>query len=137
MTYDEFIQAVEERAGVPRERAEAITRATLEALGERLTGGEARDLASQLPKPLQEPLRPRNGAEPFGLEELIRRVSDRTGVRQPEAADAVRAVLTTVREGVTGGEFDDVMQQLPDEFWQVIEPTSWRGDRSAEVESHA
>jgi uncharacterized protein (DUF2267 family) len=128
MTYDEFIKAVEERAHTPRDEAERVTRATLETLSERVTGGEAQDLASQLPKPLQDPLQPHNGAESFGLGEFERRVSERAGVPVSKADDDVRAVLTTVREAVSGGEFDDLMEQLPDEFWNVIEPTSWRGE---------
>jgi uncharacterized protein (DUF2267 family) len=53
MTYDEFIEAVEQRAHVERDVAEQATRATLETLSERLTGGEADDVAAQLPKPLR------------------------------------------------------------------------------------
>jgi uncharacterized protein (DUF2267 family) len=129
VTYEEFIEAVEQRAGVPTERAEAVTRATLQTLAERLTPGEVDDLASQLPKPLKEALLAGKGpaAQPFGIAEFARRVSGRAGVPPSEAREDVRAVLTTVREAVTGGEFNDVMQQLPDEFWAVVEPTSWRG----------
>jgi uncharacterized protein (DUF2267 family) len=39
------------RAGIPRDRARVLIRATLETLGERLTRGETDDVASQLPKP--------------------------------------------------------------------------------------
>jgi uncharacterized protein (DUF2267 family) len=92
MTYDEFIDAVEERAHVPRDQAEKVTTATL------------------------------------GLEEFERRVAERAGVPISEAEQDVRAVLTTIREAITGGEFDDLINQLPDEFWKVIEPTSWRGE---------
>src|SRR3954469_8784307 len=130
MKYDEFIAAVEQRAHIPRERAEAVTRATLETLSERITRGEAKDLASQLPKQLQDPVLadPSPEAEAFGLEEFERRVAVRAGLPRDEVEDGIRAVLTTVREAVTGGEFEDIVQQLPDEFWRVIEPTSWRGE---------
>lgn len=128
MTYDEFINAVEQRAHVPRDQAEKVTTATLETLSERITSGEADDLASQLPKPLKEPITPRDGAEPFGLDEFNRRVAERAGVPPSEAERDVRAVLTTLRESITGGEFEDLINQLPDEFWKVIEPTSWRGE---------
>jgi uncharacterized protein (DUF2267 family) len=122
MTYDEFIKHVRDRTGLEREQAEAVTRATLETLAERLTGGEADDLAAQLPKALQEPLLSRadEGAERFDIEEFKRRVAERSGISP--AADAIRAVMTTIREAVTRGEFDDVMQQLPDEFWALVEP---------------
>jgi uncharacterized protein (DUF2267 family) len=50
MTYDEFIGQVHHRArlGTTGDAVRA-TRATLEVLGERLFGGEAKDLAAQLP----------------------------------------------------------------------------------------
>jgi len=63
------------------------------------------------------------------LEEFKQRVAERAGLRASEVTDDIRAILTTVREAVSGGEFGDMIDQLPDEFWQLIEPTSWRGDR--------
>jgi uncharacterized protein (DUF2267 family) len=120
---------VRERAGVDERRAETVTGATLETLAERLSGGEAADLAAQLPKSLKEYLRPSDGGEPFGLEDFKQRVAERAGLGASEVTDDIRAILTTVREAVSGGEFSDMIEQLPDEFWQLIEPTSWRGDR--------
>lgn len=120
MDYETFEQTVSERAGVPRERAEALIRATLETLSERLTGGEANDLAAQLPEPAKEWLT--TAVEPaasFGLDEFIARVATRAGIPPEEigeAREATRAVFTTLREAVTGGEFNDVMSQLPGEF---------------------
>jgi uncharacterized protein (DUF2267 family) len=140
MQYEEFIAAVQQRAGgIPREQAEKVTSATLQTLAERITAGEAVDLAAQLPKALKDDLRKqRPEAEAFGLQEFVDRVAQRVGEPPSEAREHVRAVLTTVREAVSGGEFDDIMQQLPDEFWQVVEPTSWRGGpRPADIRAGA
>jgi len=128
LNYVEFIGRVAERAGMLPERAEILARATLETLAERLTGGEAADLAAQLPAALQDPLRKRaEAAEAFGLEEFVRRVSERAG-QDPEAADdRVAAVLTTVREAVSDGELEDVMSQLPKEFWDMVGVAERRG----------
>src|SRR5947209_11217991 len=53
MKYDEFISQVQHRAKLnSREDAVRASSATLETLGERLAGGEAKDLASQLPQEL-------------------------------------------------------------------------------------
>jgi uncharacterized protein (DUF2267 family) len=136
MKFDEFIDAVQQRAGgIPREEAERAAYATLEVLADRITAGEANDLASQLPKPLKDALRPLTAeAEPFRLKEFVDRVAAKVGETSVPPKQLVRAVLTTVREAVTGGEFEDVMEQLPDEFWEVVEPTSWRGGpRPADV----
>jgi uncharacterized protein (DUF2267 family) len=92
-----------------------------------VTAAEVEDLAAQLPKPLKEPLRPRDRTESFGLEEFVRRVSEHATVSAPLAATGVKAVLTAVREAVSEGEFEDVMAQLPEEYSDVIGPTNWRG----------
>ena len=58
MKHDEFIGQVQHRARLSsRGEAERATRATLETLAERLSGGEAKDLASQLPSEIGEHLR--------------------------------------------------------------------------------
>jgi uncharacterized protein (DUF2267 family) len=121
MQYDEFIAAVADRAGMARDQAEALTHATLRVLAERLSGGEAEDLRAQLPKPLQEDLLPpQEDAQGFGVDEFARRVTQRTGIAEAEAAAAVAAVLATIRDTVTAGEFDDVMAQLGQEFADLV-----------------
>jgi uncharacterized protein (DUF2267 family) len=128
MNYDTFIDTVAQRAGVSSDEAVVYSRATLETLADRLTGGEALDLSAQLPTPLHGPLRPRNEtAERFGLDEFVRRVRERAGVDESRARNAVRAVFTTLREAVTGGEFDDIMSQLPQDFNDLVEPATSRG----------
>ena len=102
MDYETLEQAVAERAGVPRDRAAALLRATLETLSQRITGGEAEDLAAQLPKPAQDWLTGSpEPAEAFDLTEFIRRVAERAQVPPAEAGEATRAVLVTLREAVT------------------------------------
>ncbi len=55
MKHDEFIGQMQYRARLSsRGAAERATRATLETLAERLAGGEARDLAAQLPPEIGE-----------------------------------------------------------------------------------
>ena len=49
MNRNQFLDLVAERANVSREQAEALVTATLWTLGERITGGEARRVATQLP----------------------------------------------------------------------------------------
>jgi uncharacterized protein (DUF2267 family) len=45
--FDEFVKAVQESSGIDsREHAERAVRASLEVLGQRLAGGEAKDLGS-------------------------------------------------------------------------------------------
>ncbi|MGW0189045.1 DUF2267 domain-containing protein [Streptomyces sp. NPDC003362] len=121
MDYDTFIDTVTQRASVPPEKAEPLTRATLETLAERLTRGEAEDLASELPRPLKEPLvSPTPEAERFGLDEFVNRVSSRAGLSPDEAREGVRAELSTLRDAVSDGEFRQVMSQLPRDFEALV-----------------
>jgi uncharacterized protein (DUF2267 family) len=121
MRYDDFIDAVSGRMGVAVDKAEDLTYATLRTLAERITGGEARDLAAQLPRPLRDLLIPSaEPAEAFDLGEFIRRVSERAGVNAAEAAAGTQAVFATLRKAVTGGEFHDILTQLPTEFREAL-----------------
>jgi uncharacterized protein (DUF2267 family) len=123
MHYQEFISAVAERAGVPIDRAEALTRATLETLAERVTGGEAGNLASQLPKDLQAALAPSDqAAERFDQREFVQRVGRRAGASDLEADAGVRAVFKTLREAVTGREYQHLLAQLPSKYSRIAAP---------------
>lgn len=125
MNYDTFVDQVARRTNASSERAVDLIRATLETLAERLTGGEVLDLAAQLPKPLQLVLKPHprtEAAERFGAAEFVARVAQRAGVDESAARGAVQAVFTTLREAIVGGEFDEVVTQLPRDFRDMVEP---------------
>ncbi|MCW2675415.1 MAG: hypothetical protein JWR70_455 [Modestobacter sp.] len=136
MDHDQFIELVRERAGVPASRrldgialtdgemAENLTQATLQVLSQRISGGEARDLSVQLPPGFEEALRPEHEqAEAFDLEVFINRVAERALVDFAAARAGVRAVFQTLREAVTGDEFEDVLDQLPGEYTVMLGET--------------
>ncbi|MET8087449.1 DUF2267 domain-containing protein [Micromonospora sp. NPDC005237] len=133
MEYEDFINAVATRVKVSTDRAATLTSATLETLADRISAGQAEDLAYQLPDGLDDhlrkppPLRRQEHAQPFGLDEFVRRVADHPAVDRALAGAGVRAVLTTLREAVSRDEFEDAMAQLPKEFRQVIEPVGAGG----------
>lgn len=127
MKHDEFIGQVQHRARLSScGAAERATRATLETLAERLSGGEAKDLAARLPPELGEHLRGAWSArgERFSLEEFFRRVSLREGTDLPAATFHARAVIEVLGEAVSPGEMDDVLAQLPTEFDRLFEAGS-------------
>lgn len=120
MDHNQFVDLVAERANVPREQAETLAKTTLWTLGERITGGEARHIAAQLPTELQTPLvAAEEKAEGFSLDEFIRRTAERAGVDRGTANIGVAAVLTTLRDTISGEDFSHMMSQLPLEFREV------------------
>jgi uncharacterized protein (DUF2267 family) len=128
VNYSEFVEAVAKRAQVSPAEATMITRATLETLTDRVTGGQARGLAGQLPVELRQHLHKTTSptdaqiAESFGFEEFVHRVSARAGVDGAVADAGARAVLATVGETVSSDELDGMLSQLPKEFWEIVRP---------------
>lgn len=121
MQYQEFVNRVNEqiRTESPGD-AELAIQATLATLGERISGGEAENLAAQLPAELQTQLESGNyteEAEPFSLDEFYLRVAEREGASSPETAvEHARAVMEQLTRAVTGGELADIQRQLPEEY---------------------
>jgi uncharacterized protein (DUF2267 family) len=122
MTYEEFRATVADRAGLPEDQVEPLIRATLSTLADRVSSGEADDVASQLPRQLKEWMTPGTPwAEPLDLETFLRQVARRAGISEEEARKGARAVLTTVRQAISEGEFRDLMSQLPREFEELVD----------------
>lgn len=111
MDYDQFIEAVQERASVDsHEEAERIIQATLQTLSERLSSDQLDDLSAHLPSEVMEHLQHEQAgsAEDFPLDEFVDRVSERADARDPEEATAqAQAVMQTVKEAIGGDEEDD------------------------------
>ncbi|MFF3636870.1 DUF2267 domain-containing protein [Streptomyces sp. NPDC002250] len=123
MDEQDFVRTVAERTGLSRQEAADLTRATLETLAHRLSAGEARDLITELPEGLAEAVR--RGAtdriERFGHQDGVRRVAERTMLKEEEADRGVRTVLAVLREAISEKEFNDLMSQLGTDFSQAIE----------------
>jgi uncharacterized protein (DUF2267 family) len=123
LRYEEFIGQVRHRAGLgSHAEAERATRATLETLAERLAGGEAHDLASQLPAELAINLEAPDagiGAK-LTLDRFFELVSEREGVDLPDATFHARVVIGVLTEAVSIGEIQDVRVQLPAAFAQLF-----------------
>src|SRR5438270_9411560 len=96
--------------------------ATLATLAERLAGGEAKDLASQLPPEIGVfLLQPYAGiGDPFGLEEFFRLVSERAGIGMQKASLQAAAVIGVLCGPVSTGRIEKVRPQLLQEIRQLF-----------------
>ena len=113
--YGEFVRRVQTLAGSSWEDAQRLVEGTLATLAERITSGEAQQLAAYLPSELQAPVEATSSpAEPFDLQEMLRRIRERTGLSTPEGDP--RPVLRALREAVPEHEMRDTLSQLPDEI---------------------
>lgn len=128
MRHEEFINLVQERANLDSQaEAERITEVTLSTLGERIYRSARDDIAAQLPAGLKEYLhqraRPQVSAEQvdrFSLEEFYNRVSARADVGYPSAVEQAKAVFQTLREAISAGEWQDLREELPAEYDELL-----------------
>jgi uncharacterized protein (DUF2267 family) len=123
VAHDEFIDHVAQRAGLTRDQAAALTAATLAVLADRISGGQALDLAAALPEELAKPLRkaPQKLPEKYGYDEFVEKVHQRApGVPRGYVESGIRTVMLTLREAVGEKELRDTLAQLPHQFQQLL-----------------
>jgi uncharacterized protein (DUF2267 family) len=118
--YERFLSIVEQDTGLGRDAARQATRATLQTLAERISRGEARDLAEQLPPELAPSIATDREAEAFGVDEFINRVAAREQVDPATAERHARAVLAALGQAVSADELVDLLSELPREFAPML-----------------
>lgn len=120
MNYEEFLALVEAAGGLSRAEAARAVQATLRVLAERLSWGEARDIAEDLPREFRPLLEDDTPAQPFGLDEFVRRVAESEGVDVDSAREDVRAVFAALGRALDWKELHDIASELPREFDDLI-----------------
>lgn len=118
MQEHEFVAAVKESLDLDNHSADRAVRATLTVLGQRLEGGEAKDLAAQLPGSLKE-LLPNDGpGERFDVNAFYERIAaeEGEGVTVAQARQHARAIAKGLETAVSDGEWNDITSQLPADY---------------------
>jgi uncharacterized protein (DUF2267 family) len=121
VNYDTFILSVEQLAQIPHDRADQITCTTLSTLIQRISQGQAEDLAPRLPAQLRRCAQHPGPQETFDLDGFYNRLENRLGLDRATAERVTRAVLATLWTAVGPREFADMQSQLPGEFTPLIE----------------
>lgn len=117
MKYDQFIKEVQHKIGFGSKDAALIaTKATLQTLGERLSQGEEKDVAAQLPRELGQYLKDSHDRKTFGLDEFVERVARREGIDSNVARTHAKGVIGVLHKAVSEGEWDDILAQLPSDM---------------------
>lgn len=122
MDENAFYDRVEERAEFEESEVLPITHATLRTFSERVSEGQARDMADGLPRPIAESLTHHHGnpAEFSHLEFAARiAVDDDIDTDLAERDERILAVLGTLADAV-GEEFEDLRAQLPGGFEELF-----------------
>jgi uncharacterized protein (DUF2267 family) len=125
--YERFITTIEQRAGISWADAERAARATLQTLGERISAGQARELAEDLPPELRGWLLDDGvEAQDFDAAEFLRRVAEREGVDPETAEHHAKAVFIALARLVRGEQIAHMAAQLPDGYKALLHEASRR-----------
>lgn len=137
MNYSEFVGQVQHRLELPGEgEALRATRAVLSTLGQRIMAGEADDLAASLPMEIDYYPRHVDHGERFDFDEFLDRVGEIARVDESDAFYHSQVVVALASEVVSGGEMDQVRDQLPEEFDRLFEVVDReREEKRAEASS--
>lgn len=124
MQQNEIVDRIESRGDFESESAALdAAQATLRTLGERISAGQAEDIAEQLPDELAGPVLTAGGeAEAFSPSTFVGRVSHREDA-DGETESHVRAVLRTVGDALEKDQWDAVTGQLPPEYRPLCQAT--------------
>jgi uncharacterized protein (DUF2267 family) len=121
MRFEEFVRKVGEHAGITdRFEAEKTAVVVLQHLCDRLPGKEANDMLAQLPAMFRELVVVSPSPLPISEEMFIDRVADELGATRDEARRRIRSVFAVLREALTRGEFEDVLEQLDPEYADLL-----------------
>ena len=121
MKFDEFLDRVQERTGLDdRAEVERTVVTVLQALCDRITAKEARDLLAQLPAKLQTSVTVTIAQMPMTRDDFVERIGGELHVSHGEARNRIRAVFATLREAVSWGELEDVILELDPEYADLL-----------------
>jgi uncharacterized protein (DUF2267 family) len=117
-TADEFFTQVQQTGAIDsRDQAELAVHATLQALADRISAGQAQDLALHLPAEVRADLMgAAEPAQPFNRDEFLGRIATIEATDHATAELHAHAVLTALRVNVPEKEFADTLEQLPSDI---------------------
>lgn len=114
MDHDEYLGELQHRAELPSQGdADRVARAVLTTLGERLTDGEAGNLAAQLPQEIDRYPEEAESGQQFDFSEFTERVAERAEVDRSEAAFVSQATMDVTVDAANTGELQDIVTQFP------------------------
>ncbi|QCS43548.1 DUF2267 domain-containing protein [Natrinema versiforme] len=126
MQESEFYGLVQEAGHLDTtDRAQAATEAVMATLAETLTGGEAENVAAQLPDELAGIVEDADhDAAGYDREDFVERVSEQlrgTDVEPDDAEQYADAVTDALAVALTDGELQDLKAQLDDDLGPLFE----------------
>ena len=121
MQTDEYITRVQRRADLDStDEASRVTSTVLGIFGTLDLRGQLKDAASQLSQGIGPMLTARETSQSFSASQFVSAVATELSIDEGAAEKAATAVLTTLREALSDGQFLDLNAVLPEEFHRFV-----------------
>lgn len=113
MKYRELVKKVQDKSGFSDSEAENALRLIVNKLATRLTPGERKDFASQLPAELQDLALPAGEVQKFSADDMVQELSELQDINKNHAKKQILAVWEALKATITPGQISDIRNQLP------------------------
>lgn len=111
---------MQEKSGLSKEEAVIVINNVLEIFAERLNRIHRKHLATQLPGDLKLVVNKVVATKVFSLESFYLRVAARAESSFHKAIEHSKSVFNVIQEAVSKGEVDDIFNELPPEFRELL-----------------
>lgn len=116
MGYREMIKKVQYYSGFSDQESKEALEHMVEALAVRLTEGERKDFASQLPQELKDMALSVRPTEENSKRSLVADFMETQGVPEDRARKQIHTAWAVIKDAISEGEIEDIRSQLPDKM---------------------
>lgn len=120
MGFREMIKKVQVYSGFSDAESQEALELMVETLAERLTDGERKDFASQLPHELKEIALATQPIPKNYKKDIIGEFMEAEGIEESRAKKQVFSAWRTLKETISEGEIKDIKSQLPNSITAML-----------------
>jgi uncharacterized protein (DUF2267 family) len=122
MGFRELINKVQLNSGFSDAESKQALELTVEGLAERLTEGERKDFASQLPQELQAiALSAPTAVADHYDKDLLKEFMEREDIEEDRAKKQIVSAWQALKEAISEGEINDIRAQLPNSTLALLQ----------------
>lgn len=121
MQYREMIKKMQTRTGFSDKESEQSLRLFIETLASRLTDGERKDMASQLPSELHDiAMAPSHQDASRQNNDFIKQFCEMQNIDEGHAKKQIMGAWETLKQAISPGEIQDIKAQLPKQMNSML-----------------
>lgn len=113
MKYRELIKRVQDYSGFSDSESKDALELMVESISVRLTDGERKDFASQLPTELKAIALTVRSTNENRKEDLVRQFMELEDIDESHAKKQIKAAWKALKDAISPGEIEDIQSQLP------------------------